>query len=359
MALLSDLLNGAPRLEACLTDDSAHLMEGTVGSDVAKVQLALLVVDGLCVQPDEERAQRYGPSTAAAVLAFKTKRQIINYRYQTKPDNIVGKMTIAALDQELLRKQALPKPCNQTYCGNDHRISSGSARESSFAPVMLASASVSVVFPTIGVAASGPSPSAVAKARAPSAITAVDKSRWTLGRLISFHQQPVLPVPAGLGAEWDALWKYFGLPKFELPWINNPLPDGALVKDLITYLRVVDKVLEGMANNLKQASTLFLAPLTPWYPDTHAFTLRGKRASEDPPNWPDGVYFNPRFLSDPKGRGVGPLKQTEVIIHECAHFVSNERIQDPVEHKLTSAYGYSGYVLHCAFNRSEPFDDSK
>lgn len=47
MALLSDLLKCDPRLEACLTDDPAHLIEGTVGSHVAKVQLALLVAEAL------------------------------------------------------------------------------------------------------------------------------------------------------------------------------------------------------------------------------------------------------------------------------------------------------------------------
>ena len=50
---------------------------------------------------------RYGPSTAAAVLAFKRKRQIINYSYQTKADDIVGKMTMAAMDRELLTLEAL------------------------------------------------------------------------------------------------------------------------------------------------------------------------------------------------------------------------------------------------------------
>ena len=45
--------------------------------------------------------QTYGPSTAAAVLSYKTKRQIINRSYQTTPDSIVGKMTIASLDAEM------------------------------------------------------------------------------------------------------------------------------------------------------------------------------------------------------------------------------------------------------------------
>lgn len=43
----------------------------------------------------------YGPTTAAAVQSYKDKRGIINFSYQKAADNIVGKMTIAALDQEL------------------------------------------------------------------------------------------------------------------------------------------------------------------------------------------------------------------------------------------------------------------
>ena len=41
-------------------------------------------------------------ATAAAVVAYKRTRKIINYKYQTEADDIVGKMTIAALDRELL-----------------------------------------------------------------------------------------------------------------------------------------------------------------------------------------------------------------------------------------------------------------
>jgi hypothetical protein len=41
----------------------------------------------------------YGPSTALCVLVYERKRQIINRSYQTQADNIVGRMTIASLDQ--------------------------------------------------------------------------------------------------------------------------------------------------------------------------------------------------------------------------------------------------------------------
>ena len=42
---------------------------------------------------------------AAAVLAYKKKRNIINWSYQQQADNIVGKMTIAALDAEIWGKE--------------------------------------------------------------------------------------------------------------------------------------------------------------------------------------------------------------------------------------------------------------
>jgi peptidoglycan hydrolase-like protein with peptidoglycan-binding domain len=56
--------------------------------------------------PSVRSAQIYGPSTAAAVLAFKRKRKIINTGYQTSEDDIVGKMTITALDNELAAFEA-------------------------------------------------------------------------------------------------------------------------------------------------------------------------------------------------------------------------------------------------------------
>lgn len=44
-------------------------------------------------------------STANAVLNYKQKRSIINLSYQTQADNIVGKMTVGALDRELRDKE--------------------------------------------------------------------------------------------------------------------------------------------------------------------------------------------------------------------------------------------------------------
>jgi hypothetical protein len=74
-------------------------------------------IDGLTIDPGEIKTQRYGPSTAAAVLAYKRKRKIINRAYQQSEDNIVGRMTIAALDKDMLDRQYVPLPAGRKPCG--------------------------------------------------------------------------------------------------------------------------------------------------------------------------------------------------------------------------------------------------
>lgn len=97
MALQSELFRGDPKLEAAAVSDPAHIVPGAAGDHVRKIQMALIRLDGATVAADG----LYGPETAAAVLAYKQKRKIVNRSYQTTADNIVGKMTIAELDKEL------------------------------------------------------------------------------------------------------------------------------------------------------------------------------------------------------------------------------------------------------------------
>jgi hypothetical protein len=101
MTLKSNLFRGSRGLAACEINDSAHFTIGKQGDDVGRIQMALFAIDSLKINRQELLSKIYGQSTAAAVLAFKTKRKIINYAYQKTPDNIVGKMTIAALDREM------------------------------------------------------------------------------------------------------------------------------------------------------------------------------------------------------------------------------------------------------------------
>ena len=104
MPLRSKNFVNVTALENCLNHDSAHITNGAVGEHVKKIQDALFTLNAALIDKAELDSKRYGDSTADAVLAYKSRpgRVIINPAYQTKPDAIVGKLTIAAMDQELL-----------------------------------------------------------------------------------------------------------------------------------------------------------------------------------------------------------------------------------------------------------------
>lgn len=122
MTLRSFIFAGQKRLEVCLRDDAGHVVRGAVGEHVRLIQTALIHLDGAAIDPAELKGGFYGPSTARAVLAFKTRRNIVNRSYQKSADDIVGKMTIAALDAEMLASQ---KPAPRA-----HRKAHGPARTS-------------------------------------------------------------------------------------------------------------------------------------------------------------------------------------------------------------------------------------
>jgi peptidoglycan hydrolase-like protein with peptidoglycan-binding domain len=100
--LQSKLLSPSQRLNACQVQDSAHVTPGSSGDHVARIQQALIRIFNADIAANELSSAHYGPSTAAAVLEYKTARGIINRSYQTTPDNIVGKMTITRLDNEIV-----------------------------------------------------------------------------------------------------------------------------------------------------------------------------------------------------------------------------------------------------------------
>lgn len=108
MALQSQLFRGDPKLEAAAVSDPAHILRGAAGSHVRKIQLALIKLDRAVIAQNELQQSVNGPATANAVLAYKRKRDIVNRSYQKQADNIVGKMTMASLDKEMLTIEALP-----------------------------------------------------------------------------------------------------------------------------------------------------------------------------------------------------------------------------------------------------------
>ena len=83
-------------------------MSGASGAHVRKIQRALIILDDASISEVELQRTSYGVSTAAAVLAYKQERSIINKSYQTSADNIVGKMTMARLDDEMMDWEAQP-----------------------------------------------------------------------------------------------------------------------------------------------------------------------------------------------------------------------------------------------------------
>jgi hypothetical protein len=101
MPLRSQLFRNDTRLQGCLVEDRWHVTLGSTGDYVHRIQIALMQIDQLSIDSVELAGKRYGASTAAAVLRFKQDRDIVNRSYQSQADNIVGKMTIAALDNEM------------------------------------------------------------------------------------------------------------------------------------------------------------------------------------------------------------------------------------------------------------------
>lgn len=122
MPLQSKLFHGDPKLEAAATSNPAHIVPGAIGDHVAKIQLALLVLGDQGIDTLEQEGKRYGPSTAAAVLSYKSKRDIVNRSYQTQADNIVGIMTMAALDREMLESEQAPRGVKTIACRLDGGI---------------------------------------------------------------------------------------------------------------------------------------------------------------------------------------------------------------------------------------------
>jgi hypothetical protein len=95
-----------------LVSDPHHVVPGAQGEHVSKIQQALITLGAGVINPQEISDMFYGETTAQTVLAFKgPPRNILNPDLgQVVPDNIVGKRTIAALDQELVAFENRPPP---------------------------------------------------------------------------------------------------------------------------------------------------------------------------------------------------------------------------------------------------------
>lgn len=116
MPLTSNLLAGNKRLQSCLVSDPAHVKLGDQGEHVWLIQVAIVLIEDPGIDQNEIDSAYYGRSTAKAVLEYKKARNIINKAYQNAADDIVGKMTIKSLDDEMLALQKDPLPYRQRIC---------------------------------------------------------------------------------------------------------------------------------------------------------------------------------------------------------------------------------------------------
>lgn len=69
------------RLEQCLVSVAAHIMRGDCGDYILLIQQALNQLTNAGLDPDGN----YGSGTAAAMLAFRRQRNIINRQGRPRP----------------------------------------------------------------------------------------------------------------------------------------------------------------------------------------------------------------------------------------------------------------------------------
>jgi len=270
MGLQSSLFRGDPTLEACAVSDPAHIMLGAVGDHVSKIQTALIRLDSATIDPGELAAKRYGPSTAAAVLAYKKnpRRNIINRSYQTQADNIVGRMTIAALDRELVGNQS--RPLAKDLAVLDKPLTEGLIRN------------------------------------ALKALNDIEKDI----RILESGASLSLGTP-----RWDALQKHFHL-QFQ---ISSSL-GRALTKDDLTFIK---RNYQEAANVLNNSAFSFDngPPVKPGSAASGSFDQKK-------------IFFSPLYkdFDTPDGKQIGPNSRAAIVIHESIHLVDNLSGDDTKTH---------------------------
>jgi hypothetical protein len=93
--------NVRDRLNKALESDPDHIVPGSSGDHVAKIQVALSRLGKVQINQDEIDQKFYGATTSKAVEAFKSgcKPPLLNFKNQI--DSIVGKKTTRELDRQM------------------------------------------------------------------------------------------------------------------------------------------------------------------------------------------------------------------------------------------------------------------
>ncbi len=89
------------RLNKALRSDPDHITPGSSGDHVAAIQKALSLLGKVRIADSEIERKFYGPTTAAAVAAFKRNCTPPLLNYANQIDEIVGKKTTFELDRQM------------------------------------------------------------------------------------------------------------------------------------------------------------------------------------------------------------------------------------------------------------------
>lgn len=297
MPLRSRLFKGDSALEACLVRDPAHVLVGAMGDHVGKIHSALVVLDCAQIDRAEWSVKRYGSSTAAAVLAYKKKRRIINFTYQTQADDIVGKMTIAALDNEMvafenrsLRVPSCGDPVGQVCGGIKAFTASGDVRASPAAAPRF-SAKLRVIWQ--------PTAAAVKEAQN-RALVMVPKANDILRPL---GMEIVSPVP---------------FPDTTVP--NNDIVDPGFGADILRVRQDADKQRSGFSDAVR----IIPCPFVPTDPRTFGLTDGGTGASI-----PELRAFRDFILINVRETRPDQLTLLHELIHAATGLTAADHDHDP------------------------------
>ena len=309
MPLTSQLFRGDAALEAAANVDSAHITPGARGPHVAKIQTALNILEQGGLTTDGA----YGPATATAVLNFKTKRDIVNRAYQTKADDIVGKMTMVALDAAMAANGGAgasfaPVGFSQHFAC-DHVVQGSKKKSGGASDLELPD----------------PSLAALAVSMVPK-LRFVIRSTQTLlasgGRFIHAHQKLVEPQ----GHIETEARKCIHLLKnvFSIDQLASPRAGYDNIVRVFFNMNVA--LNRSFAPNLRDPSVLFVPNRHTSMEHVNAYTVpRGAFKEEDDRiagiNEPASrIYICNHFTT------YSEIVQVGILLHEMAHFVSGQPI---------------------------------
>jgi hypothetical protein len=229
------------------------------------------------------------------VLAYKRKRSIINFSFQTQADDIVGKMTVASLDKEMVEFERQLDSAAVCHCRDFPRapVTAGGQR-----PAFTLGLIVPIPAGAVGATLTG-SPRAQALGRLDGA------QQWTASAR-NFIRLGIAQILSGLPIDTfkDSEPRKALVTHFKIDTVPKP----------IDHLNFLDGVYELIAETFASANTIFKDD-----PTTHDFAnahLGGFFHKSNP------VLGKIRF--GPAYGGKGELVQTAVLVHEAAHFVNSK-----------------------------------